>query len=312
MAKSKKPSKTISEYRRVRKNLKQNIRRLEERGYDVSKIKLPEIPEKITSKDVTKLKNINSRRYKLATHETEVIKNKGKKNERIETIKVKGTEFQKVERKISQEKAKATRRENKIKKQEIIEAENKRNLEKINIPLTEPISIDYDYEDVTESVPEIPYTPTKSFGKIGEIPMVQLVDIETGEVIEGPAGVTKWKNRNVKELKDFQMELAMRQYDIAKKNLSIMSSYEGRDKHARVTRFNADSIANFLDSEMSKNPVATAAKLQAFNESGAFESVDYIYREGGYERFLYEWVEALDYPNFYGDIEDDEYEDYDE
>lgn len=109
-----------AEYRRVRRNTKQNIRRLAARGYDVSGIKVPKIPEKITPGSIRALERINEQRYpkaKFTITEIKVIKGE----EKIVEKRVSGTKGREVERKISAQKGVATKKQNKANKEARIE-----------------------------------------------------------------------------------------------------------------------------------------------------------------------------------------------
>lgn len=123
MAKKKKPSRKSepqivleTEYKRVRKNLLKNIREMTARGYDVSAIKVPKIPQRIEPGSVRALERINEQRYAKAKYTlTEIKVVKGK--ETIVEKKVSGTKGREAERKISAIKGVATRKQNKADKE---------------------------------------------------------------------------------------------------------------------------------------------------------------------------------------------------
>ena len=110
-----------AEYKRVRRNTRQNIRRLATRGYDVSAIQMPKIPEKITAGSIRRLQELNQKRYKLSTHEMEVLVESEEGIHTYETRVVKGTKFNYQERQVSNKKAVDTRKKNKANKAARIE-----------------------------------------------------------------------------------------------------------------------------------------------------------------------------------------------
>lgn len=123
MAKKKGPSRKSesqialeSQYKRVRKNLLKNIRRMTARGYDVSGIKVPKIPQRIEPGSVRALERLNEQRYaksKYTLTEIKVVKGK----ETIVEKAVSGTKGREAERKISAIKGVATRKRNKADKE---------------------------------------------------------------------------------------------------------------------------------------------------------------------------------------------------
>lgn len=123
MAKKKKPSRKSepqialeSQFRKVRSRLLQNLNRMEKRGYDISGIKVPAIPKKITPGSIRVLERLNEQRYPKAKYTyTEIKTVKGE--EKIVEKKVSGTKGREVERKISAIKGVATRKQNKADKE---------------------------------------------------------------------------------------------------------------------------------------------------------------------------------------------------
>lgn len=296
MAKSKKPSKTVLEYRRVRKNLLQNVRRLEERGYDVSKIDVPDIPEKITRRDINALKKINTNRYKKSTYEVEVVKNKGRKNERIEVTKVSGEKYRKQERKQASEKAAATRRENKKLKEK-------------------PKIIDVGIGGITPPpIGETGNKPIENYGgdRGGDLESPDFgtwFNKETGELITGPRPYgDEWISASdaIRDYFDKSFESAM-------KRVEDMQVYEGKDKRARDIRSNADKIADKLRDEYARDPINTGKVIKEMEDMGLFEDVETWYFSGGYNKFVYNFNYMFNLFADYGAINDeDEYVNYDE
>lgn len=88
-----------AEYRKERKKLLQNVRRMKNRGYDISGIKIPEIPadRKIRQSDINAIKKSNIDRYKNASLTTEVTYKRGLQTI-TETRTFKGEKARTVER----------------------------------------------------------------------------------------------------------------------------------------------------------------------------------------------------------------------
>lgn len=310
MTKSKKPSKTVLEYRRVRKNLLQNVRRLEERGYDVSKIDVPDIPEKITRRDINALKKLDKNRYKQATYEVEVVKNKGRKNERIEVTKVSGEKYRKQERKQSAEKAAATRRENKIIRQQ--EEEKKKLIPDVTKlpPVTISDSDFYDesgYNDYGDVAPIDDYDDyDQGLGKSTR-PSGQWYNQVTGEKYDGPRPYgDDWVTWDYAQENFFGGV-----YDRTLKDVETMGVYEGKGKRSQQIRTNADKIHDTLTEMYEKNPVGVTKVLKDMEENGKLKSVEYWYFPDGHARFEFDLKIALGIFAEDGAYEDEEeYTDY--
>lgn len=311
MAKSKKLKKSVpkkpnkqdlkqkalnKEYATQRKLLLQNIRRLEARGYDVSGIVIPEIPKKKERKDINELKRINANRYKNATFEVEVIKNKGRKNERIEVTKVKGTKYVKQENKIRAEKAAATRRENKKLKEE----------EKTKI-------IDYGIVYEGGEITSPPIGETKPKGGYGsEIDYIDFgtwFNPETGEIREGrkPRYGTWYNELEAKEWYDQNI------YQNVIKKVENMQIYEGKTKRSMQIKSNADLIRQKIEEEYKKDPKNVTRVLSEMESIGALDDVEIWYFAHGYNKFEYDFMMYLGLFNENGVYNDEEeYTDYDE
>lgn len=96
MASKKQQALYKAEYRKARRNLLQNVRRLEKRGYDVSAINIPSIPEgNIKKSHIKELNKLNNARYDLATKQELVSKRlpSGEKVEVLETVSGKRGRF---------------------------------------------------------------------------------------------------------------------------------------------------------------------------------------------------------------------------
>ena len=311
MAKSKKPSKTVLEYRRVRKNLLQNIRRLEERGYDVSKIDVPDIPNKITRRDINALKKLDKDRYKKATYEVEVIKNKGRKNERIEVTKVKGTKYVKQENKIRAEKAAATRRENKKLKEEKKKIKIYDTGGITQLPLPDEIGDETGFRDGV--ILETGGGEIKTKGGYGsELDSIELAtwfNPETGEIREGrkPRYGTWYNEIEAREWYDQNM------YQNVIKKVENMQIYEGKTKRSMQIKSNADLIRNKIEEEYKKNPKNVTRVLSEMESTGALDDVEIWYFAHGFNKFAYNFMMYLDLFDENGVINDEEeYTDYDE
>jgi hypothetical protein len=312
MAKSKKPSKTVLEYRRVRKNLLQNIRRLEERGYDVSKIAVPDIPSKITRRDINALKKIDKNRYKQATYEVEVIKNKGRKNERIEVTKVSGEKYRKQERKQTAQKAAATRK---------IQREEKKKEDYKNLQFDRLINEDITYDDYVELTGEtIKSYEQAKWDKIREqaeerarkelSQYGQWYNQKTGETYEGykPELGDDWVTWDYAKENFFGGV-----YERTLKDVETMGVYEGKGKRVQQIRSNADKIHDTLVEMYEQNPVGVTKALKDMELNKKLKSVEYWYFPDGHARFEFDLKMALGIFEKDGAFEDEtEFTDYNE
>ena len=326
MAKSK--SSYIDEYRKARKNLLQNIRRLEKRGYDVSKIKIPDIPKRITQKSIKKLKEINEQRYNKATKTRIKFNPKTGKEEKITEKGLRAKYHEKVE---STRKAIEKRKENKNRR--IIEDIHRRNEDYVKQGYRVDWSTYKDYEtreiqrEVLEgnikeekNLPEL-YDIDEQTGEI--IPKkVTEIDIEsgeyyydasTGEIFSGDDVPESDRNRPY-IIALSQQETREKIYTNALNELDIMIQYEGTsndsDSKIRATHANAQAIKDFVMSEYEKDPYRVAQVLKNMMDNNNFHSVDYMYRTGGYSKFLsyYEtsfgmYDETTEYTEEYDDEE---------
>lgn len=326
MAKSKKPKSPVTkkpskqdlkqkalnkEYAKQRKLLLQNVHRLEARGYDVSKIKIPQIPEKKNKQAINEIKRINANRYKYATHEVEVIKGKGTKNERIEVTKVKGTKYAKQENKIRAEKAAATRRENKIRKKEQEQKEFQDWVDEVNKYKDIDITRDEPYKmrpDLSDNPPRYPEDDDSDSGK-PERPFGEWFNKDTGEIITGPKPYgNEWISTN-----DAIRDYFDKSFDSAMKRVQDMQVYEGKDKRARDIRSNADKIADKLRDEYSRDPITTGKVIKEMEDMGLFEDIETWYFSGGYNKFVYNFNLMFGLFEDYGAINDEtEFTNYDE
>lgn len=98
-----------SAYRKERKKLLQNVRRMEKRGYDISGIDIPSIPHgKIKKSDIEAIKKANINRYKNASLTTEVTYKHGLQTV-TETRTFKGERARTIERRRATVKGQAER-----------------------------------------------------------------------------------------------------------------------------------------------------------------------------------------------------------
>lgn len=82
------------QYYNARRNYIRNIKSLEDRGYDVSALNIPDKPQKITEGSIRKIKELNEKRYKKSSFE--IID-----TETGDFKTISGTEARKIERKVA-------------------------------------------------------------------------------------------------------------------------------------------------------------------------------------------------------------------
>lgn len=82
------------QYYNARRNYIRNIKSLEARGYDVSALNIPNVPQRIEEGSIRRIKDLNEKRYKKATFE--IID-----TETGDFKTISGTEARKIERKVA-------------------------------------------------------------------------------------------------------------------------------------------------------------------------------------------------------------------
>lgn len=329
-------------YRKARRNLQQNVRRMEKRGYDVSSINIPEIPvdRKIRQSDINQLKKINTNRYKDVTYET-YIWGKDEYGERaLERKTYKGERAKTMARRESAQKGVTTRRiKNRIREQypgaskEEIDWRYKREREQAEERWRREYygknddfggSIDsIDSEDFPEIKGPSDDAVWDENAREWREPSLTVdtdaydyfQDRETGEIIELPKG-SKNPNPNTYMRTLPQRESGEKMYDNAISQLSIYEEYMGDPKHGRdkkhdeTTRENATKIRELLEKLHAENPDALYKALETIGEP--LLTTDIKYFKGGYNNMAFQIAQALSYNGY--DITPSEYDegDYDE
>lgn len=288
----------IKQYFNERRKLIRNVKSLEQRGYNVSKIAVPEIPKTISEASVRKIIGINESRYKKATHEINEIVRDKKGNEKLVTKTVAGTKFRKQEQSIAGQKASATKKENisrdkrervsrRIKGSEI-EERNPDLSYTYNMYKEEPTtdaeiakeSLDGEVEAMYEYLNA---TPSEYYS--GEYAM----NPETGET--KPASEITEEDRRTGIWVTMLSDKTSREIvDKAFKDLDVMIQYQGtpRDSKSKIenTRLNAESIKRFITNMLDKEPEKVVTVLRAMMDKNGFHTVDFMYAKGGYDKFL--------------------------
>lgn len=291
------------EYRRVRENLQQNVRRLKKRGYDVGAIEIPKIPEKIGKKAINELKKLNERRYQLAT-KIELVKHRDATGQIVEELqRVSGKVARGYERRRAGAKASYTHKERR-KTQAKRKSEKRTETPTKREPIVTTDFYDYDdsyyerYDDEPvhsedavfdyNSEEWIEPSPEPDFEK-----NAYFMDTETGEIVERPWGAKKPKREGTEFVRVLPpTEQGKLAYEKAIQDLDLMSSYMGDKGHGRnlkhdaITRQNADEIKKALEEMHGKNPaLVEEALLWTFTDAD-YHSPDYMYRAGGYKAYL--------------------------
>lgn len=351
MASKKQQALYKAEYRKARRNLLQNVRRLEKRGYDVSAIDIPAIPEgNIKKAHIKELNKLNNARYDLATKQELVSKRlpSGEKVEVLETVSGKRGRF--YERKRAGAKAgaelKRTRKLTPSAREDYKYLKKKRSEDFDSDSYIDPDSFldeyeyrtehgekyetdwrlddegiayytrvgpkwfhgdttelneaqrDYDkyadpyYDEETGMV----YDPrTDSFIEPSEIDFEKNVyyeNQETGEIIERPWGAKPPRTGDTYTRIMPQTENTKAAYEHAMSELDIMSNYSGDPKHGKnekhdaITRYNASSIKDTLERLHEIDPAKVENAILNSNYEKDYHSVQFMYRGGGYERYL--------------------------
>lgn len=267
------------EYVKIRYNFIRNVRSLESRGYDVSEIKIPDIPEKIGKREINALLKLKENRYNLAT-KVETVTKRSITGEYIDVEeRITGKRARRFERKRSGYKGVATRYEkerkeiqqrSRYKLERDAKEKEKRDagvgkiydytgIEKPSDYIDEDGDYFIDYVD-TGDVPEDfsferpkPYydevedkvfdPKTGEFVEPSDIDFEQYSyweDVETGEVYERPKGAKRPKVEGVEFRRVFsQEEQGELAYQRAMDDLATMEQYKGHPTRKRGSKHDA-------------------------------------------------------------------------
>lgn len=337
MASKKQQALYKAEYRKARRNLLQNVRRLEKRGYDVSAINIPSIPEgNIKKAHIKELNKLNNARYDLATKQELVSKRlpSGEKVEVLETVSGKRGRF--YERKRAGSKAVATRQYNEYKaqKQRSInrlerEQKEKETREKLNQlydsgfskpsdyyenDFEDSLKID-DFDDSDSSNDEPlrtepfydPYTDavydpvTDQYYTPSEIDFEKNVyyeNQETGEIIERPWGAKPPRTGDTYTRILPQTENTKAAYEHAMSELDVMVNYVGNPKHGKNEKH--DAITRYNASSI-KGTLERLHEMDPAKVENAIYSSDYV-KDYHSVQFMYSGGGYERYLNYFSTI----------
>lgn len=345
-----------AEYTKARRNLQQNVRRLAKRGYDVSDIVIPSIPEgKMKQSYINQLNKLNTQRYELST-KIETVTKRTITGEYIDVEeRISGKRARGFERRRAGSRAAFTRKErtNAQKERERIDkrAQEKNEFIKQNgrkkyeeyyygtkpedyIDEDGDYFIDYvdtgdDYNTKTFERPKPYYDEvedkvfdpkTGEFVEPSEIDFEQYSyweDVETGEVYERPKGAKRPKVEGVTFKRVFsQSEQGELAYQRAMDDLATMEQYKGHptrkrgSKHDATVNENASGIKAFLQAYHASNPEIVGKVLLNTLWEKDYHSPDFMYRAGGYQKYIAYFMNAAQ--NLGADMDYESEEDYDE
>lgn len=286
-----------AEYTKARRNLQQNVRRLAKRGYDVSDIVIPAIPEgKIKQSYINQLNKLNTQRYELST-KIETVTKRTLTGEYIDVEeRISGKRARGFERRRAGSRAAFTRKEHVNEQKQRtnrLERETKEKKEKEYLQYlydanyikpSEPDYIDEDgdyfidyvdtgddfkdYSDVKpkpyyDEVEDKVFDPkTGEFVEPSDIDFEQYSyweDVETGEIYERPKGAKKPKVEGATFKRVFsQSEQGELAYQRAMDDLSTMEQYKGHPTRKRGSKH---------DATVHENASGIKAFLQAYHAS---------------------------------------------
>lgn len=286
-----------AEYTKARRNLQQNVRRLEKRGYDVSDIVIPAIPEgKMKQSYINQLNKLNTQRYELST-KVETVTKRTLSGEYIDVEeRISGKRARGFERRRAGSRAAFTRKErvneqkqrtNKIEKEAKEKVKREPGIGKIYdyVGVEKPsdyIDEDGDYfidyvdtgDDYTTKTFERPkpyydeaedkvFDPkTGEFVEPSDIDFEQYSyweDVETGEIYERPKGAKKPKVEGATFKRVFsQSEQGELAYQRAMDDLATMEQYKGHPTRKRGSKH---------DATVHENASGIKAFLQAYHAS---------------------------------------------
>lgn len=301
MAKSKSP--WLKDYQKARKNLLQNLNRMKKRGYDVSKIKVPDIPKRIGEAQVKSLVKLNEQRYKKATRTREKV---NPKTGEIEVVKEKGLRAKYKEQVESRRKATEKRKRNKE------EREIKRRQERERQQIEEQRKLD-EWRERVENAPDIEGEDEYQFRPDLRDKYDPYIDPKTGEVIDNKGG-KRPPNDDFMPYEDFYDKL----WDEVSNDLDHFSEYEGNKRHGKNTnhdadtRDNADKIRRELEEARRRNPDAFNRALEQATYNDWFKRPEFRYFHGGGSAFMHYFNQLMGIFEDGKSIYDSDYDDYDE
>lgn len=286
-----------AEYTKARRNLQQNVRRLAKRGYDVSDIVIPSIPEgKMKQSYINQLNKLNTQRYELST-KVETVTKRTLSGEYIDVEeRISGKRARGFERRRAGSRAAFTRKErvneqkqrtNRIEKEAKEKVKREPGIGKIYdyAGIEKPsdyVDEDGDYfidyvdtgDDYTTKTFERPkpyydevedkvFDPkTGEFVEPSDIDFEQYSyweDVETGEVYERPKGAKRPKVEGVTFKRVFsQAEQGELAYQRAMDDLATMEQYKGHPTRKRGSKH---------DATVHENASGIKAFLQAYHAS---------------------------------------------
>lgn len=332
----KKENPWVALYKKERAKYLRNVNRLRKRGYDVSKLEIPAIPQRISEASVNKIIRLNEQRYDKATRIHTYFttdKKTGKKELQIE--KVSGKKARKLERKESSRKGQSTKLHNNLVKHYkklyheavINEDEDSQITYRNRLYSLEHGGRDY-YKDHGYTSDEygdvIDYSEPKTeiekiqedvlAGKYDDLPEIDIssggyvIDMSTGEIIEK----TKIPDNKKKDSRYVVMSASESDeavFDKAMHNFEVMMNYQsghGGKKHDARARNNAEEIRDFIKQQYEKDPKRTADVLRSMEAHGSYRNAEYLYYDDGSTSF------AETFFNVYFDKRTGYYESYDD
>lgn len=286
----------MAEYRRVRHNVQQNIRRLGQRDYDISGVSIPSFISKNATpsqirKETKRLQKISDTRYKKTTKTvtvTKVNKRTGKVTEERKTVT--GTKAREYDRKESARKAHATQEFNREQERRAV------------------LGDEYSDREKREAIEDIVSQP------IGQIN----VEPEPKKYRK-PREIDRTGNTMVFD------HTAQHLMNIAKQNVLAYKQHQGsiRKKRkdeltsrAKTVSKNADDILAFLNT-LPQNTKKYGETANMMMSAENVKSVEWFYEENGATNFIndfYKWLYEAGFIESYDGEEDesDEGESYDD
>lgn len=314
-------------YNNARRNLIRNLESMRKRGYDVSKIIVPERPDVVLKKDIDLLLRKNQNRYSNATKIisvkrkdkttgkkiTEVIEVSGKHGRMSERAEAgrKGAVTRKLNKKYYGEEESKRRSEwkkdlNRIEnerrqsqqainrlREEIDRIEEQQRVEYIDTSEMESLS---DYAEYEGEDSFIDYTDPYNNEYMDTHPDEFIVNAQTGEIQH--ISEVDFEDYNSPYMFTMgQINYRNTMFNDAMAELDVMIQYDGTpdDSRSKIsnTHRNAQDIKNFITDLYNKDPERAVSIMVHMMEDGRFHSVTYMYGKDGYERFLSYYDESF-------------------
>ena len=302
---AKKQTKYSQQYAKERAKLLRNISSLENRGYDVSSIEIPDIPANAPSaRDVERLKNLNKKRYDKATKTVAIERKRGQTTEH-EIIQLSGKAARTLEHK---KRAQAKQNAEKYKDREDLniyeDAEG-------NLYLWDAEKGNFIANEKTEDIETVEIVDVKDLKDVSPLDYVRYeaesgTDIDPSNPESGSFGKEDYKNlnqtKNKRRVNDRQAEnQKIRETKFANviADLTNYANASGLPKRYRnkertqIVMSNAQRILDQFIEWAATDPDAFYYALDQIERMDGFSQKEFLYRAEDTEKYIGWYTKAM-------------------